>query len=306
MDLEEIYNTIQKYSPNNKKITNMTYSRKILVLMRNTDIENIKDTLVYINKKYSQKTFKSFLTSLVVFNKANGNTELAEKYGSELKKVNDIIQEKEKTNIPTKKEKQNMISRLEINKLIKETKNILDNLVLAPNYYNYFDIYKKYLVLNLYYLIPPIRNDYVGCEVHELPVENSNIEKNYIYLSTKKLVLNRYKTSKAYGQGNEIQLPDPLVEIIRTWIKVRNIVYPNLIGNNELLLTKNLSPMSQVNLTQFLNRTFGKNVSSTILRKSYLSEKYPVTHSISEMEKDARAMQHSVFTQQQTYRKKTT
>jgi hypothetical protein len=179
-------------------------------------------------------------------------------------------------------------------------------MVLKPDYNNYFDTYKKYLVLNLYYLIPPIRNDYVGCEVYELPLENPNMEKNYIYMSTKKLVLNRYKTSKAYGQGNEIDLPDNLIEIIRTWINIRNKVYPKLIGNNELLLTKNLTGMSQVNLTQFLNRIFGKNVSSTILRKSYLSEKYPVTHTVSEMERDAKSMQHSIRTQQQTYRKKTT
>jgi hypothetical protein len=62
--------------------------------------------------------------------------------------------------------------------------------------------------------------------------------------------------------------------------------------------------MSQVSLTQYLNRIFMRNISTTMLRKSYLSEKYPVTHTTSEMQRDADAMKHSVGVQQTIYRKK--
>jgi hypothetical protein len=156
----------------------------------------------------------------------------------------------------------------------------------------------------LYYLIQPVRNDYVNCEVYYDRV-SQNLIKNYIFLNDGVLVLNRYKTRGSYGTGNEINLPNELIEIIKKWMEIRVQTYPLLSGNRELLLTKNLQPMTQVNLTQFLNRIFQKKVSSTILRKSYLSEKYPVTRTQNEMIQDARNMQHSVSVQQSTYRKKT-
>jgi hypothetical protein len=118
----------------------------------------------------------------------------------------------------------------------------------------------------------------------------------------KKLVLNRYKTKKTYGKI-EIDLPDELVNIIKTWMTLRQRIFPKLI-TKELLLNKYLKPMSQVNLTHFLNRIFQRRVSTTILRKSYISEKYPVIHTANEMSKDAMAMQHSVGVQQTIYRKK--
>lgn len=126
--------------------------------------------------------------------------------------------------------------------------------------------------------------------------------KNYIYTTSKKFVLNRYKTKKTYGKM-EIDLPGELVDIVKDWMTIRQKIFPKL-TTKELLLNKNLQPMSQVNLTQFLNRIFQRKVSTTILRKSYISEKYPVTQTTNEMERDARAMQHSVSVQQTVYRKR--
>lgn len=305
MERDSIFEIINTYSPNNKKITNETYTTRIFYVLKNCDINNVENTLEYLEKRYSQKTFKSFLTSIVVFTKATKQDILAEKYGKKMKEINDLIQNKEKTHVPTESEKQNMVTKNEIQTLINEIKNQIDNMEVKENYYNYFDIYKKYLVLNLYYLIPPIRNDYVGCEVYQEQIGDMKNNINYIFIKDKKLILNRYKTSRKYGQGLQIDLPESLVNIIKNWITIRSVIYPKLLDVRELLLNKNLKPMSQVNLTQFLNRIFQKNVSSTILRKSYLTEKYPVTQTITEMEKDAKSMQHSVNTQQQTYRKKT-
>ena len=189
--------------------------------------------------------------------------------------------------------------------IVENLKSRIDKMIPVENYYNYFDTYKQYLVINLYYLIQPLRNDYVGCEVYNTPVFFPDSTKNYIYIGSKTLVLNRYKTSRFYGKDNTIQLPGPLVDIISEWMRVRALIYPKLQGVSELLVTKDLIPMGQVNLTQFLNRIFGSKVSSTMLRKSYLTEKYPVTHTSAEMNSDAKAMQHSVRVQQTTYRKKT-
>lgn len=299
--MEEIYSTIYSYNKINAKITNQTYARRIKKLQElNQNLENYQKTVEYIKKNYKEKTYKSFLTSIVVYLKAIGNLPLAEKYGTEMKRVNDIIQTKEKDNLASENEKQNFITQEEIKSLIEKAKtNINEN-----RYTNSvkFDLWKTYLILNLYYLIQPLRNDYVGCMVVEtLPlfVDNS---KNYIIYSQKKLLLNRYKTQKHYG-NKEIDLPDTLIQIVKNYMDVRVKLYPELTNNNELLLTKYLKPMNQVNLTQYLNKIFKKNISSTMLRKSYISAKYDFDHSINQMEKDANVMGHSVGVQQSTYRK---
>ena len=63
--------------------------------------------------------------------------------------------------------------------------------------------------------------------------------------------------------------------------------------------------MTNNGLTKYLNKIFKpKKVSTTILRKLYLSEKYPVIHNRDDMKKDAYIMGHSVETQQGIYRKK--
>jgi hypothetical protein len=220
-----------------------------------------------------------------------------------MKKVNDTIQENEKKQIPTQKEKENFISREEISKVIQNLKSELDKSSPRLDAFTYFDLYQKYMVVNLYYLIPPLRNDFTYCEVYDNPVMFQDSTKNYIFLNTGELVLNRYKTSKKYGVSVSI-LPEALVKIVKNWIEIRNIISPRLVNTRTLLLTRDFLPMNQVNLTQFLNRIFKKNISTTILRKSYLTEKYPVTHTTSEMQKDADAMKHSLGVQQTIYRKK--
>lgn len=301
---EDIYNSIKNYNPGNAKITNKTYANKVNTLLkRDIDLKNYTKTIEYLKGKYSQKTYKSFLTSIVVYLKATGQNGLWEYYGSEMKKVNDIIQEKEKQQIPTEKERENFISREEISKVIQNLKLELDKSSPKLDAFTYFDLYQKYMVVNLYYLIPPLRNDFTYCEVYDNPVMFQDSTKNYIFLNTRELVLNRYKTSKKYGVSVSI-LPEELVKIVKFWIEIRNIISPRLVNTRTLLLTRDFLPMGQVNLTQFLNRIFKKNISTTILRKSYLTEKYPVTNTTSEMEKDADAMKHSVSVQQTIYRKK--
>ena len=305
MSSDEIYSIIQRYAPNNAEITNKTYASRINGLLKmGKNIDDYSSTTSYLRSKYKQKTYKSSIIAIVVYLKALGKMELANKYASEMKRVNDIIQDEEKNHVPTSSEKANMVTNKEKVDIINNLKDRILHMTVARDYVSYFDTYKRYLVMNLYHLIPPIRGDFVGCLVYDNPIFFPDLKKNYIYLNTKKLVLNRYKTSKTYGIGNEVNLPDELVDIIKKWMEIREIVYPRLSGNVELLLTNNLQPMGQVNLTQFLNRIFQRNVSSTMLRKSYISEKYPVTHTTNEMQRDATLMQHSVAVQQTTYRKK--
>jgi hypothetical protein len=103
----------------------------------------------------------------------------------------------------------------------------------------------------------------------------------------------------------KIHLNELIVEVIQMYLILRkkldipdtNYLLLNLNGRSGLPLTKNA-------LTKTLNRIFDGKISVSMLRKSYLSEKYPVSHTRTEMENDAYIMGHSVNTQQTIYRKK--
>jgi integrase len=303
----EIFDIITKYSGQNAAITTKTYSNRILkVINSGKDIKNYDDTTSYLITKYTKKTYKSFITSIVVFLKATeAEPSLIEKYSHEMKRMNDIIEEETRNHEKTDKEKKNMVSREEIKNVMLSLRNLIKDRKSIRGDIKLFTDYQKYLVINLYYLIPPVRNDFIGCEVHDISIQDQRQQqdKNYIFLDTKKFILNRYKTKKTYGVV-ALDLPQELVDIIKEWFRIREFLFPRVSGVKELLLTTLMTPMGQVNLTQFLNRIFQKKVSTTMLRKSYISEKYPVTHTTNEMKKDANAMQHSIAVQQTVYRKK--
>lgn len=310
MRTDQILSVIAEYAPNNREITNKSYAVKVHTLLNfGLDFADFKATTSFIKERYTVKTYKAFITSIIVYLKATGapeGSETLEKYSTLLSTLNEKIQKEYEKNEASPQEKTNIITRQEIYELIKQFEEKLE--ITAPVIGNipYFDRFQMYLVLNLYYLLPPLRNDYVNLEVYDKKRDVRgalDTEKNYIFLKDKQLVLNRYKTRKAYGTGNVIDIPEELVEIVAKWMRIRKIIYPSVAQERQLLLTRKLTPMGQVNLTQYLNRIFGRNISSTMLRKSYLSEKYPILHTTAEMKKDAKAMQHSVATQQTVYRK---
>jgi hypothetical protein len=302
--MEEIFRVIKTYLPKNKDITNITYARRIATILKNNNLKEFKKTIEFLKSNYTLKTYKSCLTAILVYLKAlASDPDLIKMYEEEMKKTMADVETLDKKQEKTEKEEKNMVSRQEISKIVDNLKKIIAEEKMTKKY---LEDYKKYMIINLYYLIPPVRNDFVNCQVYEdFPFFFSqDLNVNYILLSKKQFILNRYKTSNAYGTGNIVELPQELVEIIKKYIYLRETIFPSLKTTRELLLTTQFLPMNQVHLTQILNRIFQKNVSSTILRKSYLTEKYPVTNTIETMEKDAKSMQHSVAIQQKVYRKK--
>lgn len=304
--MADIKSIVWNSRPDIEEITVNTYVSRINSLKNsNINFEDFENTIHMLEKKFSsKKTIKSCITAIIVYLKAlKSPSELLEKYSRELLKTgNDITSEDQKNE---KTLKDILVTKKEIEDIIEKLKTRIVSEKMSKDNEKYFDLYQQYLVINLYFLILPLRNDYVNLEVYKdsLPFF-VDTKKNYIILEKKELILNRYKTSKIYGKGNVITLPQKLVDIISEWFNVRNNIYPELYSQNQLLLNKKLVPMSQVNLTQYLNKIFKKKVSSTMLRKSYISEKYPVIHTTAEMVEDARKMTHSVALQQSTYRKK--
>jgi len=159
----------------------------------------------------------------------------------------------------------------------------------------------NYLILSLYTLIPPRRNkDYSEMLVVKNWRPSMSEEFNYYDMKGQQFVFNQYKTAKRYGQQIE-PVPDDLAEVLNLYIKYhplrKQASFPLLVN----YLGEELHPVNGI--TRALNKLFGKNLGSSMLRHIFLTEKYGGSK-VDEREEDARKMAHSVKVQQEIYVKK--
>tara|TARA_R110000796_G_scaffold109329_2_gene220701 strand:- start:781 stop:1827 length:1047 start_codon:yes stop_codon:yes gene_type:complete len=160
-----------------------------------------------------------------------------------------------------------------------------------------------YLILNIH-VVAPLRNDLAGMKIIKKRIYNSltnddKKETNYLVLNKNKMFfcLNDYKTSRKYSEKC-IEIPDDLRKVLRFYLSI---------NNSEYLLTKmDGKPMTRNYISQLLTKYFknkiGKSISTTLLRKVYLTHKYSDIKE--EMERDADLMGHSVAIAQKVYVKK--
>ena len=109
--------------------------------------------------------------------------------------------------------------------------------------------------------------------------------------------LNNYKTKGTYGE-KKLDIEDKELKKILFYYLKRN-------GEGRLFKSQAGTPLTSNALSQLLlktsNKYIGKSISTTLLRKLYLSKYSDVKE---EMKKDAKMMGHSVATQQKVYVKK--
>jgi integrase len=303
--MDQIKEIIKKYRPTSKDITIDNHVRHIKILFEHYGgkktlleyLSNTKKVIKDLEDKYPKiSTRSSYICSIFVYLRAvEADQKVIDYYYQKFIEMKKELKEIDEKNEKSEKEEKNWVSQLEIKQKIEDLKKSFGKSR------DLFDTYQQYLVLNLYFLIPPLRNDFARVEVFKKFDEK--FTGNSINLNTKQLILKEYKTAKTYGTKT-IDLPEELIKIIKKWISIREKIHPVLKGRRELLFNLKLTPMNGINLTIYLNKIFGRKVSSTMLRKSYLSDRFPVIESTDELNKLAGAMCHSVSMQQSTYRKK--
>jgi integrase len=125
-------------------------------------------------------------------------------------------------------------------------------------------------------------------------------EFNYYDMKGRRFIFNQYKTAKRYGQQIE-DLPSELVDALNLYVKFhplrKQASFPLLVN----YMGEELHPVNGI--TRALNKIFGKNLGSSMLRHIFLTEKYGGSK-VDEKEEDARKMAHSVAVQQAIYVKK--
>jgi hypothetical protein len=308
--------SIEGYLRNIKKISKELFNSYKPSIEYFRDYDSVK---IYLDSLSSLASRKCMVTSIIVLIMTNPNFPPAKLklYRDYLKST--AVQQNERylDNEKTEKEKKNWVSIQAINNKIQ----MLENELVERNCddIQYVDKLQQHLLLSLYTLLPPMRNDYacvkvidndplfgekINPDTGKVDPTSINLNFNYINLQTGKMLLCTYKTDKFYGI-KKIDLPERLVKLIKNFEKIKKRVFGDRLKSNFLLInTHPPGPMPKNTLTKYLNKIFYPyKISSTMLRKIYLSEKYPVTNTYREMQKDSYIMGHDILTAKKIYSK---
>lgn len=151
---------------------------------------------------------------------------------------------------------------------------------------------QNYIILVLtggLFFAPRRSLDWTELKVSDIELINQD-KDNFIETIGKKqwFIFNTYKTAKTYSQ-QRVEIPATVKTILKKWMTV---IPPTC---HYLLFDNHSNKLSSVTLNQRLNAIFGKKVGTSLLRHTYLSEKYGSTiDTKKKLEKDMKAMGSSI------------
>jgi hypothetical protein len=284
------------YNLNNKEVFNN------LTFLKNTS--NIENAL----NSYKDNTKKTILSGIVsVLSLYKDKPTYKKIYQHYFDLMMNKAHEMKDNNIneKSKAQNENWINWEQVLNVKKNLKNIVDT--FASNKFItaiQFDYLLGYLILSLYTDIPPRRNqDYIDMYFVNNYTDGLDSNRNYLDWANKKLVFLKYKTAKKYGkQVIDISDNKDLLDALTLYLKFhplnpsQNLKKLPKNTNFKLLVYSNGSYLDAVNsITRILNKIFGRNIGSSMLRHIYLSSKYD----IKDMKDDAEKMGHSLNEQRQ-------
>jgi integrase len=313
MDKEKLIEIISKSRPNAKESTLKMYASNLMKLMKLYEKDNL-DFLKNpeeIEEKLSSlhyTTRRNYLNSIIVYLMAvkDKDDPLIKEFSDIRDNHNKQYEEENATGIISDKQKENFVDISEVNNMINQMgqeikdKKLKKKEDLTAKDKNLIQVYTLY---NIYTRLP-LRNDLAGMEVinkrayNKLSEEDKKAE-NYLVINKNKMfmVLNKYKTSSKYEEL-KIDIPKDLEKLLRQYIRIN--------GMGVLFKSSTGKPLSRNALSQLLLKTskkyMGKSISTTMLRKIYLSSKYADMKE--ELEADNKIMGHSKEVAMDTYIKK--
>lgn len=199
---------------------------------------------------------KSILSALVVITdeKPYRDAMLAD-----ITKYNTLMDTHEKSD----KEKESWLNEDDIssvlNRLKEEATFLYKKKTLNMNDLQQIQNYIIICLLGGVYVPPRRSTDYCLMKIRNYNKDEDN------YFEKNQLVFNKYKTAKTYKQQTLV-VPPELKSILNKWIKVNPTDF--------MLFDTNSSALTNVKMTQRLNKIFGKKSSVNSLRHSYLTTKF--------------------------------
>jgi hypothetical protein len=271
------------------------------------DAEAIDEKL----KQYKPNTQRNYIiaiTSLLADLK-NQDKRYNKPYKSYSHKLESMNADLKDATAKTPSEKTNWLTQNEVIERFEELRGVIDEIKnkkkITPETY---DKLLDLVILGLFVLQKPRRNkDYQFSNIvkeYSEPVFGK--EHNFLDLATKSFIFNNYKTAGTYKTQTQPISPD-LLDIISLYLKF----HPK---KSELTNTSSIpflvksdgTELVQINdITRRLNKIFGKNVGSSMLRKIYLTGKYGgALETLKTMKTDASAMGTSPSTIENNYVKR--
>lgn len=313
-DKDNLMETLKKSRPNAKESTIKMYSSNLLKLQKLMDTDNFKflEKPDNVKDKVSELHFttqRNYYNAVIVYLMAVRDKKedpLIEEYVEIRDTLNKKYEDEQATGVISDKQKNNFVDISEVNNMINDMATEIKNRKikkkedLTPKDKS---LLQSYILFNIYTRLP-MRNDLAGMEAinkrsYNKLSEEDKKEKNYLVVNKNKMfmVLNNYKTSAKYKEL-DIDIPKDLEKLLRLYIRIN--------GMGVLFKSSTGKPLSRNALSQLLlketKKRMGKSISTTMLRKIYLSSKYGKVKE--EMEKDAKVMGHSTEVAQSVYIKK--
>jgi hypothetical protein len=298
-------NTVKQYEVNLKKLQKIYDTDGYDFLSKPDDVmDKIKD-LHYLSQR---NILNAIVVLLMALNHDEKYDKLLTTYGELRDELNDKYSEEQKSGVISDKQSKNFTTTEEIFKMINDMNEDLKPIIKKSKDQltkKEMQLLQAYTLFNIYSRMP-MRNDVAGMTAinqaaYKKLSEDEKKENNYLVVPSKGqiyFVLNQYKTSKKY---KELDLPIEdanLRKILRYYLKMN--------GMGVLFKTSTGKPLTRTELSKVLlkysKKYMDKSISTTLLRKIYLSSKYG--NMKEELEKDNKVMGHSKAVALDTYVKK--
>lgn len=239
------------------------------------NLELIKKTIKkHIKNTACAKDIINTIIQVLKIEEKNDNLKPYEKY---FKSLVNTHKEAYLLKEPSKKELENVVSMNDVITLFKQYETQINAKKDKHDQY----LWVRYVLLAMYSLFPPLRGEeWYKTKVESIQEEDverrielyneilNRDQENFYNIHNGELVLKFYKTMSTYGL-RILKLPDELQDIIKQWktINTSHYLIPNI---------KTGTPLSQQGFTEkFNNIFFPKKVSSSMIRKVYVSEIVP-------------------------------
>jgi integrase len=291
--------------------TATTYVRNLYTLNNKRPFKNLaflrnKNQIEATMRPYADSTKKTLLASIV---SVLGMYKTKRNYGKLYDYYQGLMNEKKKEmdakpkNVRNEKQEKHWISWDSVKEKLENLKDAVEDFRTKRTIStSQRQKLLEYLLLSLFTRIPPRRNqDYAQMYVVKKATGDLPEDKNYYVIDDKKLIFNKYKTAKTYGQQTiDISKNRDLLDALNLYVR-HHVSRPSRWGKNSmfpLLVKGDGSPLSSVNgITRLLHKILGKNVGASMLRHIYLTSKYG--DELEDMKRDATAMGHSLAEQKE-------
>lgn len=289
--------TIKMYESNLNKLKSMFDSDDFKFLK---DFDKVMDKL----ETRHFTTIRNYLNSVIIYlmaiNSDKKQDTLLKKYQDKRDELNQQYEDEQTSGKISEKQSKNFVPLKDvvdmINKMGEDLKGFKKKQLTAKDKM----LLQIYIIFQIHVRLP-MRNDLSEMEAitkrayNKLSLENKKA-KNYLVVEKNKMfmVLNKFKTSSKYEELR-FDVPKDLEKLLRSYLKINGLGVLFKSSTGKALSRNQISQL----LIKYSKRYIGKSISTTILRKIVLSDKFGELKK--EQEKMASITGHSVATMNSVY-----